>query len=554
MSTESLYDAVKRHAQLTPKAPALRYMGRTLSYRTLLTEIDRFAGVLAGLGVKRDTVVTVSLPNIPQGIIAFYAINALGGIAHLVHPLAPAPQLKAYTETAGSELLILLDGGASGRPALPTAGTVILCAPAAYLPPLKAGLFRLINRKNRPKPPDGPNVYRYETLMKRAARAAARPFPPPEKPETATAVYLHSGGTGGLPKTVELSARAINALCREGPDILEVPSCRGLSMLSVLPMFHGFGLAMGVHAMLLNGGSNAIMPKFRTGAAIKHIKKGQANYMIGVPAMYEALLKSPKFYGKGLRRLKICFVGGDFVSKSLLDRFNRRLAEAGSACRLFEGYGLTETVTVCAVNKPSRHRAGSVGRPLRGMEIRAFSADGVPLPPGEAGELCVSGAALMNGYLDSPAETAAAFFEYEGRPFVRTGDLGHTDGAGYVFFKSRLKRLVKVSGIPVFPSEVERLASDAYPAVRDVCAVDVPDEKTDNKLVLFLTLKPEERAALTDEKLNAFREELKALIENRLSVYARPKEIIILDKLPQTPVGKIDSRTLQKEYAEHEVL
>ncbi len=531
----TLYGAVKSTAKTYPKNTALYYMGVNISYARLVEDIDAIAGWFASRGIKEGDVVTLCMPNIPQCVVCFYALSKLGAVAHMVHPLAPETQLSEYMDEVGSKMLVLPDIMAKKYPThLAGEREVLLCSPAHYLGFVKRAIYGVSVRKETSGLNEYASVSRYESAIKH--KSDVTEF----KDAEATAVYLHSGGTSGKPKTIELSSRSINALTATSHDILGVKKEQldGISMLAVLPMFHGFGLAMGVHAALVVGGYDVLMPKFKTKETIKLIAKNKIKCMIGVPTLYRALLNRPEFDGEMLKNLLVAFVGGDYVPTQLLADFNERMAKNGSKALLLEGYGLTETVTVCSVNKLNEHKKGSIGKPILGVTITAFS-DGKPLPPMEIGELCIAGDTLMNAYLNDTEGTKAVFFDYEGTTYVNSGDMGYVDEEGYVFFKSRVKRMAKVSGIPIFPSEIERLCMDTVDEVREACAAAVPDEKLGNAIVLFVTL-------------NAQAEDIESklcdLIEDKLSVYARPRKVVIVDAFPQTLVGKIDVNKLVETH------
>lgn len=534
---KTLYAAVKDSAALFPDKTALLFMGAKIDYASFIRDVNAVAGFFKGLGIGKGDAVTVCMPNIPQCAVVFYAASKIGAVAHMVHPLAPPAQLSEYMKFVNSKLLVLPDIMIDKYEQLILSGKTLLCSPAHYLGFIRRTLFSLktmplVNRVKKAE-----NVYFYSDAVKCA---------PPSEPDfadpQATAVYLHSGGTGGHPKTIELSSRAINALTDNGMEILGITSFNGGCMLAVLPMFHGFGLAMGMHAMLCHGGCNTLMPKFHTYDTIKLIEQNKINYLIGVPVLYNALLSKPEFTGEKLKNLRQAFVGGDYVPKKLLEDFNKRMEENGSSARLYEGYGLTETVTVCAVNTTYAHREGSVGKPVRGITIRAFSKDLKPLEAGRTGELCIAGDELMNGYLGDPEATKQAFFDFEGVRYVRSGDIGYLDEDGFVYFVSRIKRIAKVSGVNVFPSEIERLTMDEIGEIKEACAVAAPDERTGDAIFLFVSLKEN----VADKQ--KFADYVCDFIEQRLSSYSRPKRVFFVDEFPKTLIGKVDSNKLKQIY------
>ena len=534
MENLTLYGAVRKTALAYPKKTALVYMNVKISYARLLKDIDIMAGWFLRKGVYEGDVVTICMPNMPQTVVCFYALNKIGAIAHMVHPLAPQAQLQSYMRSVKSRMLIIPDTTVFNREGMVGHYDILICSPAYYLGWLQNKMFAVRNNTTGLED-DQLRIYRYANALQYNASAFVD-----HNKINATAVYLHSGGTGGTSKTICLSSKAINSLCSNGAKILgENP--QGKFMTAILPMFHGFGLAMGVHAMLALGGTNTLMPRFDVNRLIKYIDAGKINYIIGVPTLYEALISNENFTGKKLRNIRCAFVGGDFVSQRLIDEFNAIMEKNGSSARLYEGYGLTETVTVCAVNTANDNKTGSVGKPLDGVTVCAFNGD-TPLPVGEVGELCIAGNQLMNGYLyDREGDT---FVTYEGKKFVRSGDAGFVDEDGFVFFKSRIKRIAKVKGITVFPTEIEKLCVSERQVVKECCVVFIHDKNLGDELYLFVTLNEK----LNEKESADLKEDLADLIESRLSHYARPHKVFFLPKFPQTAVGKIDSNKLRDIY------
>lgn len=541
MKEKTLYSIVESVAKQRPNATALHYMGVDICYSKLILGINAIAGWFTSKGIGKGDAVTLCMPNIPQAVICFYAVNKIGAVAHMVHPLAPETQLREYMKKVGSKTLCLPDIFANKYANLLSENvTVLLSSPAYYLGALKRTLFALKNARNINF------TKKFNTVTRFCDAVKSKSTEKIENDSRKTAVYLHSGGTGGDPKTIKLSSYAINSLCANSLDILGIKKgeFKGGSMLAVLPMFHGFGLAMGVHAMLCNGGTIALMPKFHTADTIKLIERNEVNYLIGVPVLYEALLANKDFSGEKLKNLRQAFVGGDFVPNKLLRDFNAKMIENGSSARLFEGYGLTETVTVCAVNTFDSARDGSVGKAIGKVKIEAFSLDGKMLERGESGELCISGDQLMQGYLGDEEGTKKTFFTYDGEKWVRSGDIGIVDGDGFVFFKSRIKRIAKVNGITVFPSEIENLCMNEIESIKEAHAVAGGDGRTGDAIVMFVSTKSE----ISDEDKDALSQRISDLIENRLSVYARPRQIFFLTDLPKTQVGKVDGNKLKDIY------
>jgi long-chain acyl-CoA synthetase len=283
------------------------------------------------------------------------------------------------------------------------------------------------------------------------------------------------------------------------------------------------------------------MPKFNADETVRLIGKNRVNYVIGVPTLFESLLRHPRFASKHLANLRRAFVGGDFVATKLKEDFSAVCRTWNSTAELLEGYGLTEMVTVLAVNTPFDKKPDSVGRPLPGITVKILDvANQSEVPMGVPGEIAVSGPTMMNGYLHDPGSTAATIISVDGSKFVRTGDYGFLDVDGHLHFKQRLKRIVKVSGMPVLPSEIETLVT-GFPAVLEAAAIGIPDPERGNMIKLFITVKSAEKPGPSDD-------EIRKAIREQLSVYAIPKTIVRIDKMPRTVVGKIDTNALMAKY------
>ncbi len=516
-----MYEMLRNFMEKDGKSRALLYMGKSFSYDTLFASIDDAASRLSSI-VKAGDVATICMPNTPECVYCFYALNKLGVIAHMVHPLAPVAQLQKFMTAAKSKLLITLSINLDKYAEIAKSTPIVSIHPARSLPKIMQFLFNL---KNKPYKGDMTNITPFDKLQKVDVEYAKK------TDGKKTSVYLHSGGTGGEPKIIELSDDAINSLAARGREALCIDGAKGMYMLAALPMFHGFGLAMGIHAILSHGGVSVLMPKFDPNTTVKLLSKNQMHFIIGVPNLFRALLKRADFNGDKLKNLYVAFVGGDCAPQDLLDEFNARMEDAGAKARLFEGYGLTETVTVCAVNNFKYNRRTSMGHMLSDLDAIIVEPNGVvPLKTGEKGEIAISGDTLMNGYLDNAQANAEVFFDVSGKRYVRTGDFGYTDDDGYLYFVQRLKRIIKIAGISVYPKEIESSALE-LDGVTGACAVEYKDNgKT--RIALFLTGRAYDGYMV------------KRKIESDLSRYAVPTIVEYIDAIPMTPVMKADTIAL----------
>ena len=531
---QSIYETILDSATKWPKNTALIYMFHNFNYEHLLKRINQFAYSLKEMGVKKDEIVTVCLPNIPDAVYLLYAINQIGAIANIVHPSYNLPQMEENVSKTKSKLLFCLDLSYQMFKELENKGLrVISCSPTNELTFIEKMVYHHQNKKKIGKI-EFKNSTKPFYFAKRETEFDGRYLD--------DAVLLNSGGTSGKAKIIALSSFAMNALAHYGPWIIDVDDGKNVGMFAVLPMFHGFGLEMGVHIMLSFGAISVLMPKFNRDQTIKYIKKNKIQIMIGIPIIYESLLTKKKFDGKMLRNLNIAFVGGDFVSTNLLKNFNQLMIINKSQCRLREGYGLTETVCVCSVNTHHHHKAATSGMALPNVRFKVIDPKTMEdLGFDKEGELCVAGETLMNGYRfadDPQANEKAFFYDKEGTKWLRTGDFVSLDSENYITFKQRLKRIVKVSGIPVFPSMVED-STCAYSFVYECAAIGVPDTKHGNIIKLFVVLHRDYKG--TQE---AARKAIEDKIIRDLGIYAKPKEIVFIDRLPHTFVGKIDVNKL----------
>ncbi len=532
-SNFSLYQAIVETAKKYPQNNALLFMGKYLNYQELIEKIDLFANGVNRLGFKTNDVITMALPNVFEAIISFYAVNKLGIISHVVHPVTPVIQMRKFMASTNSKVLIIMDSFFERYQDLLKDGIMfILVSPVDEFGLIKKVGYHMMNRKKLNNIPYGNNIMKFKSLYNHnlASEANTDPF--------ATSTYLHSGGTSGEPKTIELSNYAINYLASKVSFIMEIDDLTNKHMLGVLPMFHGFGLCMGIHGILRFGGVTTLMPKFNADETVKLVKNNQVNFIIGVPSLFEALLKHPEFSHPNIKNIEQVFVGGDYVALDLKKRFDQAMELVGSKARLLEGYGLTEVVTVSSVNTIKNHNQTSVGKPLPGIDMAIVDVETKEfLSNNQNGIIVISGPTLMNGYLNDEAATSNSTLIKDGKKWILTGDLGFIDELGYVHFKQRLKRIIKVSGISVLPAEIENLLM-SYEAISEVAAIGIPDEEKGNMVKLFIVW--------NDKSQRIDNSKIEEIIKINLGSYAVPKEIVELKQLPKTEIGKVNVLELEK--------
>jgi long-chain acyl-CoA synthetase len=543
---QTIYEGLNRAAVSWPDFPALSFMGRHIDYHSLVQQVDQASACLQALGMKKGEVVAICLPNTPHAVIIFYAINRLGGICNMIHPLTPAEELSHYIRTTDSDYLIILDAMLAKHTEMLEQSRIrktIVCSIMDFLNTgLKVGFFLTKGRKIKSVPRRDFYI-KWSRFMQLTDKL---PVYSSQSGPHDCAVYLHSGGTTGSPKTIMLSSLNFNVLAIQGPQIIGFPVSdtfdpTGLSMVTILPLFHGFGLCMGMHTMLVNGMRSILVPQFTPEVLADVIVKERPAYIAAVPTLFEGILKNEKLQNADLSCLKAVFCGGDSLPKDLKRRFDAFIQERGAMCTLREGYGLTETVTVCAVNPMLDARADSVGLPLADVLMKVVEPGSMQeVQPGQDGEFCIHAPTIMLGYLNDPEATAETVrLHADGLRWVHTGDFGYMDPDGYFHFKQRIKRILKVSGIPVFPSQIEDVIT-AVPGVRMVCAIGIPHPYKMQVVKVFIV--PDTSAP--DEA--TLRERIISQCEKSLIQYAVPKEIEFRDDLPRTKVGKIDFVSLER--------
>ena len=463
----TMYEALKQTARAKPEAIAYDFMGYTSTYSKFISEIDQCADALASLGLGQGERITISMPTSPQGIICFYAANKLGAVASMIHPLSTAKEIEFYINVAKSRFALTLDafyGKFKEVQNSTVLETLILARIPDYLGLIKRIGFNLTKGRLIPKVPDDPMVRWWADVMK----GKYPPAPQAQMDTDDLAVILYSGGTTGVPKGIMLSN--MNFIS-EGKMVAEWGKLDDASsVLAILPIFHGFGLGVCVNACFMGGGKSILVPVFTPETVASLIRSQKPSFVIGVPTLFDALSRDPKMQKADLSCLKATFSGADALPRPVKERFEGMVKKRGGNVQLLEGYGLTEAVTAIMATPLGSYREGSIGVPFPDMLAKIVKIGTTEeVPPGEEGEICVSGPAVMMGYIDQPEETAETLKTHaDGRVWLHTGDIGTMDEDGFFYFKLRQKRMIKSSGMNVYPAQVEELFYK-HEKVRDAC-------------------------------------------------------------------------------------
>ena len=538
----SMFDAVKKIADQYPDNVAFDFMGSPTTYRRLVQQVEQCAKALKTIGVREGDKVTIAMPNCPQAIFMFYAVNLVGGIANMIHPLSAEKEIEFYLNESESVTAITLDQFydkfENVRQNTKVVNIIIASVKDELSKPIKAGYMLTEGRKIKKIPDDAP-VIRWKDFM-RLSRACFYNYAVPRKGDD-PAVILYSGGTTGTTKGIVLTNRNFNAL---GQQVIATnPMFRvGDKMLAAMPLFHGFGLGVCIHTMLSQGGRCILIPRFTAQSYAKQITKYQCNFIAGVPTLYEALLRLPSMDGADLSCLKGVFSGGDSLSIELKKKFDKFLYDHKAVIQVREGYGTTETVTACCLTPPHMSKEGSIGLPFPDTYIKIVKpGTDEELPYGEEGEILLAGPTVMKEYMNHPEETAQTLRTHaDGLTWVYTGDLGTMDSEGFIYFRGQAKRMIISSGYNVYPSQLENIL-DAHEYVQMSCVIGVPDPYKMQKVKAFVKLSPNVPANEETKK------ELLDYCRKHIAKYAMPYDIEFREEMPKTLVGKVAYRVLEEE-------
>jgi len=555
----SLFGMLEADAARNPRIAALKFMGRTIPKDDLLERVVLMSRAFSAAGIRPGERVIICLPNVPQAVIAFYALSRLGAIPAPIHPLSTPSEIASFARIASSSWAITLDGfyprfaECSSAAELHSAaellrGTegprrVIVCSikgEAGF--PISIGYALGPGRKIATVP------YGEDVLSWRRMEDEARFAPELEAPDPLgaddPALILFSGGSTGESKAILLTNMNCNALAAQ-TNAAGGPILPGETMLSILPMFHGFGLAVGIHAILVHGGTCALVPRFKASELSALVRKHRPAFMAGVPTLYDALSADPGFRKTDLSSFKGIFCGGDSLSPETKYRFEEVLRKNGCSADLREGYGMTESVTANMLMPRHEYRERSIGVPYPDMLAKVVRPGTTEeCAPMEEGEICVSGPTVMPGYLDNVEATAEVLKKHaDGRIWLHSGDIGCMDADGFFYFKQRAKRIIKTSGIAVYPTQVEDVLNK-HPAVRLSCVIGVPHPTQVEVPKGFVTLNEGYSASSDLER------ELIDHCRQRLIPHSCPRKIEFLPELPMTRVGKVAFRVLQERESE----
>lgn len=537
----SMVDMVIQSAEKWPDNTAYVYYGHKVSYKNFVRKIEKAARALKNYGVKEGDRVTICMPNTPEGITMVYAVNMVGAVCNMVHPLSSEKELEYYIKVAESKYVLVIDAVFDKIYRLRDTAQlerIIVVRPSDGLGFLKKKLYNTLHVKKVRLPMSDSRVVLWEDFIANSYFYQGNYHE--ERGGNDPAVIMYSGGTTGAPKAVLLSNLNINAesIC-DATMIRQVTP--GATVLSILPLFHCFGLGVCIHTPLCRGMGCILIPAFSHKQFAEIIKKNNPSFIVGVPTLFEALTNT-KLRSNDLESVTAVICGGDALNQTLRDKVNDFLKSHGSSAKIRVGYGLTEGSGAVCLSPEDAFADGIIGVPFPDTDFKIVKNDTFKeLPVGQEGEICISGPLVMMGYLGDEAETAQTLrLHDDGKIWLHTGDIGYLGEDGLIYFAQRLKRIIISSGYNIYPTHLESVIN-SHEAVLTSTVIGVDHHYKGQVPKAYIVLKPGYRAGKKIER------EIRELLERNVPIYALPATYEFRDKLPQTLVGKVAFRELEKE-------
>lgn len=541
----SMVDMVMQSAEKWPDNTAYIYYGHKVTYKNFVRKIEKTARALKNYGVKEGDRVTICMPNTPEGITMVYAVNMVGAVCNMVHPLSSEKELEYYIKVAESKYVLVFDAVFEKIYKLRDTAQlerIIVVRPSDGLGFLKQRMYKLLHVKKVRLPSNDGRVVLWEDFIANSYFYQGNYHE--ERSGADPAIIMYSGGTTGTPKAVMLSNLNINAesICDATMIRQVVP---GATVLSILPLFHCFGLGICIHTPLCKGMGCILIPAFSHKQFAEIIRKNNPNFIVGVPTLFESLI-STKLKSDDLSSVTAVICGGDALNQTLRDKVNNYLKAHGSNAKIRVGYGLTEGSGAVCLSPEDTFADNIIGLPFPDTDFKIVKNDTFKaLPAGEEGEICINSPLVMMGYLNDDAENAKVLRVHDdGKIWLHTGDLGRLGEDGLIYFAQRLKRMIISSGYNIYPTHLESIIN-SHEGVLTSTVIGIDHHYKGQVPKAFIVLKPGYKPGKKIER------EIRELLERNIPIYALPAAYEFRDKLPQTKIGKVAFRELEKEEKKH---
>ena len=538
----SIYELIERTATKYPDNLAYEYFGNVATYKEFIKKIKTVSSALKKIGVAKNDRVTICMPNTPEAIIMFYATNMVGAIASMVHPLSAENEIEIYLNESESTLLFVLDMVYDKVHNIidnTKIKKIIIGSVGDNLKPIKKILYKYKSHGKIPKIELTDDIMTWKEFLNYGYDYDGE-YASLKGPNDPAAI-LYSGGTSGDPKGILVSNLNLNSLALQCHKMINFAN-EGTSILSILPIFHGFGLGVCIHTPLCCGMKIILIPDFSPKNFLSDIKKYQPNLICGVPSLFESLAKNTKIGKHDLASIKCLVSGGDFMSGDLKRAIDDCLHEHGSDAEVLVGYGLTESTAATCVSLNGMYKDNSIGVPFPDTYYKIVAiGTNEEVPYGTDGEICISGPTVMMGYINNVNENLKTLREHDDkRVWLHTGDIGYMDADGFVFFRQRIKRMIVSNGYNLYPTYIENVLN-TYPDVLTSVVIGIPHPKRVQVAKAYIVLKDEIKPTKEIEK------KIKNHCEVNLAKYSLPYEYEFRESLPKTLVGKVAYKKLEKE-------
>ncbi|MBR5410909.1 MAG: acyl--CoA ligase [Clostridia bacterium] len=530
----SMYAYLKETAAKRGGLMALTLEGKACTFEEMFRGIEACNKAFQAIGVKKGDMVTIISPNLPQAVYAFYALNAMGAVANMLHPALSPAEFRAAVVNTDSHVIVVLDilqsklSGIDWPQDYPVTQIVMHVSDA--LSPLKKVLYRCLKEKKTGVGTD------WNRFLKNGAPYS---FLDAHGTGDDTAVIMYSGGTTGESKGIKLSNRNFNALAIQSYDTMGIDDVSGMKVLDILPVFHGTGLGVCIHSMLCNGIGVFLIPLFNAEKCTKLIFKQKIEFLFGVPAFYDAILRQPEFDELDCSFLQVIGSCGDVLPDKTRKKINAYLQKSGAPCTITNGYGMTECTAGCCYEPYYGKKEGTSGIMVPDMLCKIVEpGTQIEVPVGEVGELCIAGPTLMQGYYRNEEATKKALQVHDdGITWLHSGDAFSVDEEGFLTFRQRLDRMFIVSGFNIYPSEIESVVG-TVPGVKQCCVVGEAAAVVGKRIVCFVVADD----GADREKIER---EIRAAAKGNLAEYAQPSRVVFLGEFPKTKMNKVNYHALE---------
>ena len=545
----TMYTYLKQVCHAQKDKPAVYYYGTSVSYAKLLEKIDRVADAFYTLGVRKGDVVSFLTVTTPETVYTMYALNKLGVVCNFIDPRMDVARIRDSIVSVGTKVLVTLDlpypKVAAVMSELNLEKIVVTSANDSLSVVLKT-LNRVKTGKGTPIP-YGRDILSWKQFL-RGSKLPAKEAP---YEKDRTAVITYTGGTTGSPKGVELSDDGMNAVA-ESFRLSGVDYRNNDRFLDIMPVFASYGVVCGLHMPFGMGVENILIPKFTPDELGKMIKRYHPGHMMGVPSFYERIMHSRDLWDVDLSFLRTTGCGGDTMNPGLEQRFNNFLKEHGAPYKLSQGYGMSEVTGSATCCFSDVYKDNSSGIPLLHVTVGIFDVEtGGELGYNEEGEICISGPTVMNGYYQNPEETDKVLKVHtDGKRWVHSGDIGYLDEDGFLYIKGRVKQIIiRFDGHKIFPVQIESVVGK-HKAVGtcSVIGIQDPDHAQGQVPLVVVELKKTLTELVDREQL---RLEILRMCDRELEERGKPSDLVFIEEMPHTAMGKNNVLTLQELFRDH---